>query len=1147
MTHNDADDYAQRLYARVPGHYRVYDAELGQPLLALLRVVGEQVANVREDLDVLWDNFFIETCADWVVPYIGALAGTNLLAHPVGQSSRLDVWNTIRWRRSKGTPAMLQDLAQAISGWPTDLAEFFQALGWSQNMNHLRLDHPLTPDLRDPYQLSLLGHAADPFARAADFKPAYPLDEARTPPAPPLAGGSTSIGRAAWGTPGRYQIKNLGFFVRRLQTFALAGVAPATVAPGATVPPDAACFTFDPLFQNTPLFIKATGMPLTRAAFAEAPGTFFGQDVGVRQFGVLLATPPRVGGAGGGTPSPDAIPADDSPRSLEMSGSTPTQVMISNQSAFTFGGAGAGLALDATAGMRLLASRPGAGGSVAGRSPLLQYQGGAHFVITAGWLDAGGTVTALGRLSTLHVALGDADAYHPGAAAPDAGQLVVTVQTGRAGLGWPGMPPAPAARFPGAVLAVRAARTGAFHAADTLYVSLPSAFIQPTDTPTYYVADDGSTYVASVPPAPQQTFDPTMMAQAANGPIYPAATFTASTAPANEFTVLNRKPGGLRVADPARFGNAGVLIEVSLFTGTFQTLGAVATIDQPAGDYPDLAIPDPWPAFTYGPSNDAVNNNLPSAGLLSVLLKPLPGNDFVPQTELIVVNRLGQSLLVYLPEVSGLGSDGLWLFVADDGSTYIAPPDNADQMAVLSQGSYSGLMLARAGGGQVLPIPGVWPIQQRVPVSINLCDCRRSALLQPGELGIDPELGRFALAPGDPAIGQGGLSVDYVEAFSDRVGARTFDRQLDPSILPTRLVAQSGDAASESNPNIANDHLHASVADALAAAQDGDVIEIVDSATYAATAPISVPATVQTLTLRAAAGQRPCLTFYQAENTPTAASLEVNAAMNRLELSGLLMSGGPIQIASQVQQLLLSACTLDPRSAGTTGSLVATDANLDDQASYLLCRCITGGVYTAAGISQLTIADSIVDAQGTLAIGGPPPPAPPASGGEDPKVVGALGAAQGVQLERVTVLGWVRCVTLTASECLLNDLAIADDQQAGCIRFSRYELGSVLPRRYQCIPSDTQAGACASTPPSLALGPPAFHCLAPLFNSRHFGRPDYCQLAADCPLAILTASEAGAEVGAFASRLNTIRLANLNIKLQEFLPVGLTAVVIAET
>ena len=175
MNRNDPEGFAQRLYARIPGHYRVYDSERGQPLLALLRVVGEQVANVRQDLDALWDDFFIETCQDWVVPYLGALIGTNLLPQPIdARSNRLDVWNTVGWRRTKGTPLMLAALSQAISGWNSDLAEFFELLGWSQNMNHVRLDRPLNPDLRDSFQLSLLGRASDPFDRAADFKSAQP-------------------------------------------------------------------------------------------------------------------------------------------------------------------------------------------------------------------------------------------------------------------------------------------------------------------------------------------------------------------------------------------------------------------------------------------------------------------------------------------------------------------------------------------------------------------------------------------------------------------------------------------------------------------------------------------------------------------------------------------------------------------------------------------------------------------------------------------------------------------------------------------------------------------------------------------------------------------------------------------------------------
>ena len=45
----------------------------------------------------------------------------------------------------------------------------------------------------------------------------------------------------------------------------------------------------------------------------------------------------------------------------------------------------------------------------------------------------------------------------------------------------------------------------------------------------------------------------------------------------------------------------------------------------------------------------------------------------------------------------------------------------------------------------------------------------------------------------------------------------------------------------------------------------------------------------------------------------------------------------------------------------------------------------------------------------------------------------------------------------------------------------------------------------------------------------------------------MTAAENGSEVGAFAGRQNTIRRLNLSAKLQEFLPVGLTTVVVAES
>src|SRR6185369_8455368 len=63
------------LYNLLPAIYRLRDAERGYPLQALLRVVEEQVNVVEEDIARRYENWFIETCDDWVVPYIGDLIG----------------------------------------------------------------------------------------------------------------------------------------------------------------------------------------------------------------------------------------------------------------------------------------------------------------------------------------------------------------------------------------------------------------------------------------------------------------------------------------------------------------------------------------------------------------------------------------------------------------------------------------------------------------------------------------------------------------------------------------------------------------------------------------------------------------------------------------------------------------------------------------------------------------------------------------------------------------------------------------------------------------------------------------------------------------------------------------------------------------
>lgn len=174
-----------RLYELLPVVYRRRDAEQGWPLKALLQVIAEQVNVVEADIDQLYENWFIETAQDWLVPYIGDLIGYRTI-HEAGEPSdvgsargqmrnrvlfpRRDVANTIRYRRRKGTLALLELLANDVAGWPARAVEFYQLLGWAQAINHLRLKRGRTVDLRKGDALDRLDGAFDELAHTVDVR-----------------------------------------------------------------------------------------------------------------------------------------------------------------------------------------------------------------------------------------------------------------------------------------------------------------------------------------------------------------------------------------------------------------------------------------------------------------------------------------------------------------------------------------------------------------------------------------------------------------------------------------------------------------------------------------------------------------------------------------------------------------------------------------------------------------------------------------------------------------------------------------------------------------------------------------------------------------------------------------------------------------
>lgn len=210
----------------LPAIYRIRDLEQGEPLTRLLSVIAEQLEVLQENVDQLYDDQFIETCAEWVVPYIGALVGARGVrdVRATGFSTRAFVANTIAYRRRKGTASVLEQLARDLSGWNAAVVEFFLRLAWTQNLNHVRLDAPVFVDLRDAEAMERI---ETPFERAM-----------RT----------VDVRRIRSGR-GKHNIPNIGIFLWRIEAYPLTS-SPASRA----VPLDELRWRFSPLGNDTPLF-----------------------------------------------------------------------------------------------------------------------------------------------------------------------------------------------------------------------------------------------------------------------------------------------------------------------------------------------------------------------------------------------------------------------------------------------------------------------------------------------------------------------------------------------------------------------------------------------------------------------------------------------------------------------------------------------------------------------------------------------------------------------------------------------------------------------------------------------------------------------------------------------------------------------------
>jgi hypothetical protein len=109
------------LYSLLPEHYRARDKDTGSPLEALAGVLDDQRERIESGIDALYRDWFVETCADWALPYLAMLAGREELPL-VAADRRVLAADSIAFARRKGTHTGLEHELAAITGWPVQVA-----------------------------------------------------------------------------------------------------------------------------------------------------------------------------------------------------------------------------------------------------------------------------------------------------------------------------------------------------------------------------------------------------------------------------------------------------------------------------------------------------------------------------------------------------------------------------------------------------------------------------------------------------------------------------------------------------------------------------------------------------------------------------------------------------------------------------------------------------------------------------------------------------------------------------------------------------------------------------------------------------------------------------------------------------------------
>jgi len=256
----------------------------------------------------------------------------------------------------------------------------------------------------------------------------------------------------------------------------------------------------------------------------------------------------------------------------------------------------------------------------------------------------------------------------------------------------------------------------------------------------------------------------------------------------------------------------------------------------------------------------------------------------------------------------------------------------------------------------------------------------------------------------------------------------------------------------------------------------------------------------------------------------------------KLLLSGLRIVG-ELRI-EEVGRATINALDLVVEHCSILQGGITVDLETENAPALALTvrRAIVGPLRMPANVAGLYIAESIIDHQlaaptaaadalGDYALATP-------AQANDPTVRPGPPAT----IDQCTIFGKVYVEkALQANAVLFTSPVVVERPDAAAPGIARYcylPIGSNLPICEHCLHEGASSPHC-------------LHCLAqiarPVFSSRRYGRPGYAQLSKLCSDEIRYGVGDIAEIGVFHHLYQPQRAANIQIMLEEFLPLGLDA------